>query len=89
MGDLGHHFAGGEIAEEAHLPGGTEDASHGATRLRADAEGVTLLVIHAHRFDKLPVAQLEQHFGGLTVARVHYADRSENVERGDFRQFVA
>ncbi len=50
---LRHDFAGGQIAEEAHLPGGAEDAAHGAAGLGADAEGAPLFVFHEHGFDEV------------------------------------
>ena len=52
---LGHDFADGEVAEEAHLPGGAKDAAHGAARLRADTQRAPLVVAHEHRLDVLAV----------------------------------
>ena len=58
-------FAGGEVADEAVDARGTEDATHRAADLRADAGGTMFLVVaEQDALDLLGVAEFEQEFFG-------------------------
>lgn len=68
MQHLGHNLAGVQMAHKAHLPGGAEDAAHGAAGLGADAGCETLPVGHDDRFDALAVGQAQQEFARAILA---------------------
>ena len=64
---LRDNLAGREVAEEAHLPGGAERTTHGATRLAADAGGGAARETHQHGFDVATVREGKQVFAGEAV----------------------
>lgn len=82
--DLGDDFAGAEVADEAHLPGGAEDAAHGAAGLGADADGVATVVTHEDGFDGLAVAEFEEEFAGEAVAAADVFDDGGLIEEPRF-----
>ena len=53
-------FAGGEVADEAHLAREAERAAHRAADLRRDAERLRRRVRDVHGFDVAAVGQLEE-----------------------------
>ncbi len=58
------NLAGGQIANEPHLPGQAERARHGASDLRRDAERHGGGIGNEHRFDLLAVGEPEQELLG-------------------------
>ncbi|RIK23582.1 MAG: hypothetical protein DCC54_14545 [Anaerolineae bacterium] len=74
---------------ESHLSRGAEDAAHGAARLRGNAERVTAVVFHPHRFDDFAVVELEEGFDGLFVGGGESRDGSERGEAQSLSKFGA
>lgn len=66
--NLRDHFSGGEVASEAHLSGGAEDAAHGTADLAADAGGGAAPVAHEDGLDFLAVGEAEEELAGLAIA---------------------
>ena len=83
---LGHDFARGEMAGEAHLPGGAEDAAHGAADLGGDAGGVPAGELHDDRFDGLTVRQSQQVFARQPVAAAGFQRDRQRLQRRPLRQ---
>ena len=82
--DLGDDFAGPQVADESHLPGGAEHAAHRAAGLRADADGVPAGVAHEHRFDGLAVVEAQQELAGEAVAAVDLVHDFRGIQEKRF-----
>ena len=58
--ELAHDLGGREVAVEALLARGAEEAAHGAPRLRGDAERAAVILWNEHRFDRVSVADVKE-----------------------------
>ena len=96
---LGDDLAGAEVAAEALLAGGAEDAAHRAAGLRRDADGGAAaragrvagavgVVVHPHGLDRRAAAEAEQHLRRPPVVGLgagEHGRRAERVGRGEAR----
>jgi len=60
--DLSNNFGGGQMTNQASLPGETESASHGAPRLSGDAQRQSLSVRDQHAFYGVSVCEPVKKF---------------------------
>ena len=82
---LAGDLAGGQVADDPHLPGQAEAAFHGAADLRRQAERVGRRVGNEHRLDQLPVLEPHQQLR-RAVDRTLLADdfgRDDAKRRGE------
>ena len=68
--DLSGNFSGGQIADDAHLPGEAEGAPHRAPDLRRDAERLLRRIGDVDRLDQPPIGEPEQELGGAVGRHV-------------------
>ena len=69
------------MTHESHLARRAEDTAHRAARLRAEAHGVTTLVGHQDRLDRLAVVEAEEEFLGESIAAGDFLYELQRVQR--------
>ena len=69
------------MPNETHLSRRAEDTTHRAARLRAEADGVTTLVGHQDRLDRLAVVEAKEEFPGESIAAGDFLDELQRVQR--------
>ena len=69
---LSYNLANAEVPHEAHLASRTEYTTHRTTRLRTEAGGETALITHKHRFNNLPVCELQKILSRQAIAAVDF-----------------